>query len=120
VRKRDDAGNLTSRQRSAALALLCLLGACLNPRPEELPSDSALEESDQPGADRFAPSADNAEAAPTAAGAPNENPSDSINAAPAPQAPEPPSLAAPPADAGSSTDVELDAGLGEETAPDGG
>jgi hypothetical protein len=38
-----DLSHLARRKARAALSGLVLLGACLNPRPEELPSDSQLE-----------------------------------------------------------------------------
>jgi hypothetical protein len=103
-------GTPTSRQRSVALVLLCLFGGCLNPRPEELPSNAQLEPEVPSDARQGAPGA-NAESAPTAAAAPEED----SNAAP-----EATSLAAPPADAGANAGVELDAGVSDDSAPDGG
>lgn len=105
-------GTPTSRQRIVALVLLCLFGGCLNPRPEELPSNAQLEPEVPSDARQGAPGA-NAESAPTAAAAPEED----SNADPSLEST---SLAPPPADAGANADVELDAGVSDDSAPDGG
>jgi hypothetical protein len=120
VRKRDDIGTLKSRQRNAALALLCLLGACLNPRPEELPSNSTFDPDPDPGANRLAPPAATEESSPTAADAPDEDSPQDRTPSSAPPEPGATSLAAPPEDAGANADVELDAGVRDDSPPDGG
>ena len=115
VRKQDKAEHSMSRKRSAALVLLCLLGACLNPRPEELPSSTR--DPDSPSAERLGPPEANAELAPEPPSAPAEDSSDDITTLQAPE--PPPSLDAPPGDGGVPVDVESDAGVGEEP-PDAG
>lgn len=116
VRKQDNAGQSMSRARSAALVLLCLLGACLNPRPEELPSSTY--DPDSPSSDdRLGAPEANAEQAPEPTGAPGEESSEDITTLQAPE--PPPALDAPPGDGGVPVDVESDAGVVEAT-PDAG
>jgi hypothetical protein len=107
VRKRDLSRLARRKAMRAALSGVVLLGACLNPRPEELPSNAQLE----PGSENANDLQPNAATSPT-----ERDTADSPALDNAPSSPEPtrqPAFAPPePSDAGAldAGDVAADAG----------
>jgi hypothetical protein len=96
VRKRDPIRSADRKATRAALSALVLLGACLNPRPEEEPSDLQLE----PVPESAGASVPNASSSPGQAGGNADSPAlESPATNPAPT--RAPSVAPPePRDAG--------------------
>jgi hypothetical protein len=99
VRERDLSRSARRKAARAALGGLVLLGACLNPRPEETPSSSQLDPAIPGSSDRLEPNAQ-------PSGEPERNVADPSAASPAPNAPTPAPELAPAApelpDAGGS------------------
>lgn len=114
MRKPSDVDPASSHRR-LAVVLVCAFAGCLNPRPEEYPSDTASPDTEAAAPGAANPSrqgADNFE--PTSIADPNGAPDSTQPAEPTvPPAPlvPPPSVAPPPADAG------VDAGVADAGAP---
>jgi hypothetical protein len=101
------------------LALLCAFFACLNPRPEELPSDRDLEGAPGSAADA-PPSTFAVPNAGAAAATPEQDTAPTDLSEPGEPSPESTRIALPPNDAGADAGSEAPgaADAGSETDPD--